>query len=351
MSSSVSGAFATTPVYTGTFIPQLWSKKLNAKYYVDNQLAEITNTNWEGEIKQQGDTIVIHTAPTLTISPYIIGATLAYQVPAAVTTTMLIDSAQSFAFQVNDVLDAQSNLDLLNIFMDDASKQLKIAIANDVYFKQFITGGVGYINGGVTLAQAGVRPCDPANQGAVAGAQSGAHNLGTDLAPIATSTPSNLLAVILHMSAVLDEQNVPEEGRFLLMSPFDRQVLMNTNLAQAYFTGDTTSVVRSGKIGKLDRFDVYISNMLPRGAAGQGWVPANVATVAVNGVGGGGTYSGAVARRCVVGGHKDAISFANQVNKTEQVRNPNDFGDFVRGLSVYGSKVVKGSALVIAVVY
>lgn len=346
MANAVSGSFVTSPTYTGAgnFIPALWSKKLNAKYYVDNQLTEITNTNWEGDIKAQGDTVYIHTAPTLTISPYVIGSNLSYQVPAPVTQTMVIDSAQSFAFQVNDVLEAQSSFDLMNMFMDDASKQLKIAIATDVYYKQFISGGVAYAAGGIAQGQAATRPFDAANQGATAGAQSGAHNLGTDASPILTSTPSNLLALILHMSAVLDEQNVPEEGRYLLLSPYDRQVLMNTNLAQAYFTGDTASTIRTGKIGKLDRFDVYVSNMLPRGASAKGWVPANVATSD------GGTYTGAAARRCLIGGHKDCISFANQVNKTEQVRNPNDFGDFVRGLSVYGSKVVKGQAGVIGVV-
>ena len=77
MASAVAAPFNTNPAYSGSFIPQLWTKKLNAKYYVDNQLAEIVNTNWEGEIKNQGDSVRIRTAPTLSINDYSIGGTLA----------------------------------------------------------------------------------------------------------------------------------------------------------------------------------------------------------------------------------------------------------------------------------
>jgi len=335
MAVAVSNGFVTNPTYTGGFIPQLWSKKLNAKYYVDNQLTEIVNTNWEGEIKAQGDSVRIRTAPTLAVADYVVGTNLSYQVPAPVYQDMVIDKGKSFAFQVNDVLAAQADIDLMNMFMTDAAKQLKIAIADEVYFETMV---------GAAAAATATRPAAVANQGALAGIKSAALNLGTDAAPVSTATAGNLLTLILQMSAALDEQNVPEEGRFLLLSPYDRQVLMQTSLAQAYFTGDNSSIVRTGLIGTIDRFKVYVSNMLPRGAAAKAWVPSSIDPAT------GAAYTGAAARRMIVGGHKDAISFANQVNKTEQVRNPNDFGDFVRGLSVYGRKVVKPEALAIGVV-
>jgi hypothetical protein len=94
----------------------------------------------------------------------------------------------------------------------------------------------------------------------------------------------------------------------------------------------------------IDRFTVYVSNMLPRGGTSKGWVSGQSALST------GGTMGSAVNRRCVIAGTKDAISFASQVNKTEQVRNPSDFGDFIRGLNVYGRKVVKPEALAIGVV-
>lgn len=336
MAVTVQAPFNTSTAYSGSFIPQLWSKKLNAKYYVDNQLTEVTNTNWEGEIKNQGDSVRIRTAPTLTINDYTIGGNLQYEVPTPIYQDMVIDKAKSFAFQVHDVLAAQADMDLMNMFMDDAAKQLKIAIADEVYFQTFV--------GGSASAISATRPCDAKNAGSSAGVKSNSLSLGTDASPIDTATPANLLTLILQLGAALDEQNVPESGRFLLLSPYDRQVLMQTNLAQAYFTGDSSSIVRTGKIGTIDRFTVYVSNMLPRGASTKGWVSGQTDTST------GASYGGASVRRMIVAGTKDAISFASQINKTEQVRNPADFGDYVRGLSVYGRKVVKPEAFAIGVV-
>lgn len=332
----VAAPFNTNPSYSGAFIPQLWSKKLNAKYYVDNQLAEIVNTNWEGEIKNQGDTVRIRTAPTLSIADYTIGGTLSYEVPVPIYQDMTIDQGKSFGFQVNDVLEAQSDMDLMNMFMEDAAKQLKIAIADDVYFDMFVASG----------ATSGAFGCAAANRGNTAGAKSGALALGDDTTPIDTATAANLLNVILKMGAVLDEQNVPESGRWLLMSPYDRQVLMQSNLAQAYFTGDQSSIVRTGKIGMIDRFTVYVSNMLPRCASDKAWVSGQTDTST------GAAYDTAAnaARRMIVAGTKDAITHAAQVSKTETLRNQNDFGDLVRGLNVYGRKIVKPEAFTIAVV-
>jgi len=344
--------FLTSPTIAAAFNPTLWSKKLNAKYYVDNQLTEVTNTNWEGEIKNQGDTVRIRTAPTLTISDYVIGGNLSYEVPTPVYQDMLIEKAKSFAFQCNDVQEAQADMNLLNMYMEDAAKQLKISITEEVFFSMFCSSDGGttaanYYTAGVTGTR--TRGCDAYNYGATAGVKSRKYNLGLDTSPVdVTTTAANLLTLILNMGGVLDEQNVPENGRFLVLTPYDRQVLMSTNLAQAYFTGDNSSIVRTGKIGMIDRFTVYVSNMLPQGGADTGsdggWVTGSAAVTT------GGDLSGAAARRCVIAGHKDAISFAAQINKTEQVRNPSDFGDFVRGLSVYGRKVVKPEALAFGVV-
>lgn len=342
--------FLTSPTIAAAFNPLLWSKKLNAKYYVDNQLTEITNTNWEGEIKNQGDTVRIRIAPTLTISDYTIGGNLSYEVPTPSYQDLLIEKAKSFAFQCNDVQTAQSDMSLLNMYMEDAAKQLKISITDEVFFSMFCTtagdtSGTDKQTNSTTAAN--TRGCAAANQGATAGVKSAQLDLGVDTAPLdVTTTPATLLSLILRMGAVLDEQNVPDSGRWLVMSPVDRQILMSTNLAQAYFTGDNASIVRTGKIGMIDRFTVYVSNMLPRAAVTKGWVSGQSATS--TGVADAGTAT--VARRMVVAGSKDAISFASQVNKTEQVRNPSDFGDFVRGLSVYGRKVVKPEAFAIGVV-
>ena len=322
-----SGAFDTNPSYSGAFIPTLWSGKLLAKFYQNTMLSEVTNTDYEGELKNQGDTVRIRLAPSISISDYTVGQTLSYEVPTPIFQDMQVNKGKYFGVQVNDVLAYQADMNLMNMFTEDAAKQLKIAIENEVFFNSFVTEG--------PAAQ---------NEGATAGKISAAYNLGTDIAPIDQATPENVLKAILRMSTVLDEQNVPEDGRFLIISPFDRQLLMQSSIAQAYFTGDQASTIRTGKIGMLDRFSVYVSNLLPRGEAGKALVAGLSATST------GGAVTNAKARRIMVAGTKQATSFAMTINKTEPLRNQTDFGDIVRGLAVYGRKVVKPEALVTSVV-
>jgi hypothetical protein len=334
----VQAPFNPATSFSGSFIPTLWSKKLLVKFYTENQLQEITNTDYEGEIKNQGDTVRIRAIPTLTINDYTVGQNLQYEVPDNSYQDMVIDKGKYFAFQCNDVIEAQVDMDLMNMYTEDAAKQMKIAIANDVYFNTFLgadKSGVGVDYGAAT-----------GNFGIAAGVKSGALNLGSADAPIDTSTAQNLLNLILKMSAALDEQNVPESGRWLLMSPYDRQVLMQSNLAQAYFTGDSASVVRTGKIGMIDRFTVYVSNMLPRRAADKAWVSG----MTDPSTGAAWDTTDNTAQRMIVAGTKDAISFATQYTKTETLRNPTDFGDVVRSLQVYGRKVIKPEALTIGIV-
>lgn len=320
-----SGAFDTNPSYSGAFIPTLWSGKLLAKFYQNTMLSEVTNTDYEGELKNQGDTVRIRLAPSISISDYTVGQNLSYEVPTPIFQDMQVNKGKYFGVQVNDVLSYQSDMNLMNMFTEDAAKQLKIAIENEVFFNSFVTEGPA-----------------AANEGGTAGAISAAYNLGTDIAPIDQATPENVLKAILRMSTVLDEQNVPEDGRFLIISPFDRHLLMQSNIAQAYFTGDQASTIRTGKIGMLDRFSVYVSNLLPKGSAGKALV-AGLTDPAT-----GGAVANAKARRTMIAGTKAATSFAMTINKTEPLRNQTDFGDIVRGLAVYGRKVVKPEALVVA---
>ena len=321
----VQAPFNTSTSYSGAFIPTLWSGKLLAKFYQNTMLSEVANTDYEGELKNQGDTIRIRLAPTITISDYTAGQNLNYEVPTPIYKDMQVNKGKYFGVQVNDVLAYQSDMNLMNMFTEDAAKQLKIQIENEVFFNSFVTEGA-----------------DSANYGATAGAISAAYNLGTDTAPIDQATPENVLKAILRMSTVLDEQNVPEDGRWLIISPYDRHLLMQSSIAQAYFTGDQSSTIRTGKIGMLDRFSVYVSNLLPRGAAGKALVSGLTDTST------GGAVSSAKARRTMIAGTKAAVSFAMTVNKTEPLRNQTDFGDIVRGLAVYGRKVVKPQALVVA---
>jgi hypothetical protein len=297
--------------YSGTFIPTLWSGKLAQKFYAATVFGEIANTDWQGDITGMGDTVIINTIPTITINNYSIGQNLAYEIPAPSTISLTISKGKYFGVNVNNVLELQAKPKLMDVFTNDAAMQMKIAIDTDVLLGTFNQGAA-------------------TNQGATAGKISASFNLGTDLAPV-TLTASNILQQITALSSVLDEANVPETDRFLVISPTERQVLMQSNLAQAQFMGDPSSILRNGKIGQIDRFTVYVSNLLPRAAAGYSYT--------------GTVVSNALKRHAIMAGHKSAITFASQIAKVESLQNPNDFGTLIRGLNVYGYKVVQADGL------
>lgn len=316
----VAAPFNTNPAYSGTFIPAVWSSKLNAKFYTASTFADVSNTNWEGEISDMGDKVIINTAPSITVSNYTVGTPLTYQVPTPDTQELAIDKGKYFAFQVSDVLAYQANPDLLDMFSEDAAEQMRVAVDSTCWYNTF-------------------SGADAANKGATAGAKSGSYNLGTDAAPIAM-TPANVLGKVLEMASVLDEQNVPESDRWLAIDPLTRSMLFQSQLAKAMDMGDATSPVRNGLIGTIDRFRVYVTNHLPRAVAGTAtpWLSGDGSENSI-------TSASNLKRRVLVAGHKSALTFASQITKMETVRNPNDFGDYIRSLKVYGYKCVAPKAL------
>lgn len=316
MAVAVQSPFNTSPAYSGTFIPALWSGRLNVKFYATTVFGEIANTSYEGDIKSLGDKVEINNIPSITINSYTVGQTLTYQVPTPNLVELIIDQAKYFGVNVSDVLAYQSQPKLMDVFTSDAAKQMAIAIDRSVLATVFSQGAA-------------------ANKGATAGAISGKFNLGVDNTPV-TLSASNVLTLITSMSSVLDEQNVPDTDRWLVITPYMRQVLMASPLSQAYVTGDSMSILRNGKIGGIDRFTLYVSNQLPSALAGQDFS--------------GNTQAGAAARTAILAGHKSAVTFASQIAKVESIPNPNDFGTLVRGLNVYGFKTIKPEGLAMALV-
>ena len=297
------------------FIPEIWSGKLQVKFYKSTVLGEITNNDWEGEIKGQGDKVNIRTIPTITISNYSKGQNLTNQVPTSTPLELNIDKGKYFAVVLDDVDATQADVKLMDMFTNDASQQMKIAIDADVL--------------GTVYADAA-----SANKGATAGAISGDINLGTTGAP-RQITSSNVLDMLLDMGQCLDEQNVPEDGRWVVIPAWAASMIKRSDLKQAYLTGDSVTPLRNGKIGMIDRFTVYISNNLSS-ATDLG------SDSAAGGTGGAADYKA----WNIIAGTRDAISFASQMTNVETLRAQSTFGNIVRGLNVYGFKVTKPEALV-----
>lgn len=319
MSVSVNSGYytsgQTTDAYAGNFIPEVWSGKLQVKFYKSTVLGEITNNDWEGEIKGQGDKVNIRTIPTITIRSYTKGQNLTSEVPQSAPLELLIDKGKYFAVVLDDVDAVQADVKLMDMFTNDASQQMKIAIDGDVL--------------GSVYADAAA-----ANKGATAGAISGDINLGATGAP-RQCTSANVLDMILDMGQVLDEQNVPEDGRWVVIPAWMASLVKRSDLKQAYLTGDSVTPLRNGKIGMIDRFTVFVSNNLAK-------VTDLGSDAAAGGTGG---AADSQAWR-ILAGTRDAISFASQITNVESLRAQSTFGNIMRGLNVYGYKVTKPEALV-----
>lgn len=290
-----------SPAYHGTFIPEIWSGKLIEKFYAATVLAAIANTDYEGELKNQGDTVKIRTKPTITIRDYVADQTLVVERPSSNVVELNIDKGKYFNTILDDVMEVQSDLNQMAIWADDAAQQMKITIDQSV---------LATIDPGIVAA----------NKGLTAGVKSGSFNLGAPGAPFAL-TPLNVLDKIVDLGTVLDEQNIPETGRWLVLNPLIAGMIKKSDLRNASISGDGTSLIRNGRIGMIDRFMLYSSNLLPTAPEG--------AQTAVQ----------------ILAGHPHGFSFASQISKVETLRSESTFGTLLRGLQVYGSKVLDGIAL------
>lgn len=272
-------AFPTFSAAQQRFIPEVFSKKLQAKFYAASVLPQISNTDWQGEISGQGDKVHIRSVPTVAINDYT--GSVTYADVTTTDTELLIDQAKYFAFNADDILAGQSDIDMVNQASQDAAEQMKISVDTTV---------LGAIYSGLS---AGV----------------------DDTGAVASS--SNILGYVLDAGQKLDEANVPESGRFLVLAPKHINMLKQSDLKSVNITGDGTSPLRNGQVGTIDRFTVYSSNNLP-------------------------TVSG---QKMSYAGTKHGIAFASQISQVETVRREATFGDGVRGLNVFGYKVVNADAL------
>jgi hypothetical protein len=298
------------------FIPEIWSGKLIEKFYASTVLAAISNTDYEGEIKNQGDKVHIRTKPTITIRDYTADMSLLLERPSGNFVDLLIDKGKYFNTILDDVMDVQTDLNLLSMWSDDAAEQMKITIDTAV------------------LLGLKDQAASPANRGGSAGKIVGTINLGATGTPLAVVSRSpaagkvEVLDAILRMGQCLDEQNIPETGRWVVLPTWAATLIKMSELREAYLSGDGTSILRNGRLGMVDRFTLYTSNLLPSGAS-----------------------AGLVAGEYLMyAGHAHGLTFASQMTKMETLRSEQTFGTIMRGLQVFGYKVLDNTAIVQSVI-
>lgn len=262
------------------FIPELWSKRINQKLRDSLVFGSVVNTDYEGEIGSGGDTVKINSVGDVTIGNYTPNSTsITPEQLNDYQTTLAIDQKKYFAFKIDDVDKAQVNANVMDEAMQSAAWGLKNSA------DEYIAG------------------------------------LYTDAGNTITSTAidsTNVLAAVLTLGQYLSQENVPEDGRWLVIPPWFKTKLL---LAKALVTdnGAAADAFTNGRAGRVGGFDLYESN-----------------NISNNGT----TYY-------IMAGTKKAISFAAQVNKVEAYRPEASFSDAIKGLYVYGAKVVYPDALAV----
>jgi hypothetical protein len=283
------------------WIPILFAGKTLEKFYERTVVTNISMIDYVGEVKNVGDKVIIRTVPNITIKDYHKGMSLDLEYPESPSIEFSINRAKYYNFAMDDIDVKETDLDWMEKFSADASQQLKIVYDSEVF--SVIYGDA-----------------DTHNQGNNAGKKSNDIALGQAGSPVALDK-TNVLDKIVDCNTVLDEQNIPETDRWIVIPPRMSGLIKKSDLKDASLTGDSKSPLRSGLIGSIDRFNIFVSNLLD--TTDEAGTPA---------------YH-------IVFGHKSSLVFVAQLTKNETYRPQNTFADAMKGLVVYDFDVLQPTAM------
>jgi hypothetical protein len=290
------------------FLPSIYSKKVLNFFRKSSVVEAITNTDYAGEISAYGDSVKIIKEPVISVSDYTRGSDTTPTKLTDQELTLVVDSAKAFKFIVDDIETKMSHVNFKEVASSSAAYALKdsfdaAVIAN--MFSGLSATGPDHVLGADSATALAANVYDGAGS--------------VDIGLTAETDPLNLMA---RMARLLDEQNVPEEGRWFVAGPdfYEQLGQSSSKLLSVDFNAGQGSI-RNGLVssGKLRGFDMYKSNNI-------------AATTNATGK--------------VLAGHISSTATAQTIISTEVLRDPSSFGDIVRGLHVYGSKVLRDEALV-----
>lgn len=280
------------------FIPTIWSARLLAHLDKAHVYAALVNRDYEGEIKNYGDTVKINQIGDVAIKNYQKGKDIADPDElSGEDTSLVIDQAKYFNFAIDDVDNAQTNPKL----MDEAMQRAAYGM-NDVT-DSFIAGlmAVGAINNG--------------------------ENLGSDATPL-VPTKDTAYDMLVDLATDLTEKNVPTQGRWVVVPAWFHGLLLKDQRFVGNGTDYNKALIEGGEVGTAAGFRVNLSNNVPCTKTED---PES--------------HKVTVSKYKIIAGTNAAASYAEQILKTEAYRPEKRFSDAVKGLHVYGAKVVQGKAL------
>ena len=325
-------AFTTSSGYgnlpSGNFAPEIFSQKV-LKFFRRASVAEdITNTDYTGEIENFGDTVNIMKEPTLTVTAYQRGSVINPQDLADDQITLVVDKANAFAFKIDDIEERHSHVNFEALATSSGAYSLKRKFDANILQNLSDAAGIGA----------------SAVSGTTLTTTAAAGDIGTANAPINVETDDNGINMMLAMARLLDDQSVPEENRWFVAPPifYQKAFQAGNKIAEVNITGDGTSPLRNGlaMVGTLAGFRCYKSTALnSTGGVDQVTLTDASATLATD-----------ASENIVLAGHISAMATASHIAKTEVVRSTESFSDVIRGLHVFGRKVLRQEAIVRGVI-
>ena len=269
-----------------TFVPQIWEARLLE--HLDKALVygNLVNRDYEGDIRNQGDTVKINQIGDITVNNYTKGSNITYESVDGTPTTLVIDQAKYFAFKVEDIDQVQANVNLVDGAMARASYALR----------------------------------DVVDQHIAAHYTDVTNTIGDDTTPESITSANKAYEALVDLRTALDEKNVQSTGRFVVVPPAFYAYMLKDSRFVAAGTSKTDSVLANGFIGQAAGFDIYQSNNVPN-------------------------TEGTLYK--VMAGTRQGISYAQQILSTEALRLEGTFSDAVRGQLVYGSVTVQPNALAV----
>lgn len=351
-------AFPTAAGYgnlpNGNFSPVIYSQKAQLAFRKKTTVGQITNSEYMGEIAKFGDTVKIIKEPEISVQAYARGTNIEAQDLDDEDFTMVVDQANYFAFKTDDIEEAHAHHNWSAMASDRAGYRL--ADNHDQEILAYMSGykQTAKHQRGTTLntAPTGTKAVSTAGANellssmqlkkgdfnTITTASAGDHSIPlSPRLPGITALPTALISpvtLITRMKKKLDQQFVPSDGRYLVIDPTFCELLGDEDSRFLNADFGESGALRSGDTPvRIQGFRIYMSNNLPE--VGTGPETAGTANQNAN-------YG------VILGGHEGAVATAEQIRKTESYRDQHSFGDIVRGMHLYGRKILRPEAIVTA---
>jgi hypothetical protein len=338
----------------GNFSSVIYSKKVQLALRKSTVVGDITNSDYFGEIAAQGDTVRIIKEPEISVSAYARGTQITAQDLDDEDFSLVIDKSNYFAFKVDDIEEAHSHVNFMDLATDRAAYRLADQYDQEVlgYLSGYKQGALHANANAVNDIVNGTKAVDTAGSDELLASMklnkgdfgnittTGADDHSIPVAarlPGATALPTAYVSPVMlinRMGRLLDQQNVDKQGRWVVIDPIMMEILMDedSRFLNADF-GDSGGLRNGLALTNWNGFRVYVSNNLPKVGGGAGTT---------------GTANQNTDYGVIVAGHESAVATAEQINKTETYRDPDSFADIVRGMHLYGRKILRPEALATA---